>query len=120
MNIYAHNILDHYKHPRHKEELGAEDINHREFNQSCGDDIAVSVKVECGVIKEIKFTGHGCAISQAGISILSDKLLNLPVVAVLAYDFEKMKKIFGVPISDRRRKCALIGLIAIQKSLLKL
>lgn len=119
MNIYAQNIMDHYKNPRNKGVISNSDTSHHELNRSCGDDITVSIKLDGEVISNIKFTGSGCAISQAGISILSEKLLGKNKQDILKYDFEYIKKIFGVPISERRSKCALIGLLAIQNAILK-
>lgn len=119
MNIYAQNIMDHYKNPRNKGVISNPDTSHHELNRSCGDDITVSIKLNGDVISDIKFTGSGCAISQAGISILSEKLLGKNKQEILKYDFEYLKKIFGVPISERRSKCALIGLLAIQNAISK-
>jgi nitrogen fixation NifU-like protein len=119
MNIYAHNIMDHYKSPRNQGVIKEADACHRELNRSCGDDISVSIKLDGDLISDIKFLGSGCAISQAGISILSEKLLGKNKQEVMQYDFEYLKKILGVPISERRSKCALIGLLAIQNAILK-
>lgn len=119
MNIYAANIMDHYKHPRNKGRLLDTDISHHEINHSCGDDILISLDIDGSVIRQIKFDGHGCAISQAGISILSEDLIGKKTKDVLAYDFEYMKKLLGVPISERRHKCAMIGLWAIQRGIEK-
>lgn len=120
MNIYAQNIMDHYKNPRNKGIIELADASHRELNRACGDDISVTIKLEGDIIKNIKFIGSGCAISLAGISILSDKLIGHTKLEVLQYDFEYLKKILGVPISDRRSRCALIGLLAIQNALSKI
>lgn len=119
MNIYASNIMDHYKNPRNKGLLVAADVSHQEINHSCGDDILVSLKLDGDLIKEIKFDGQGCAISQAAISILSEKLIEKNIKDILKYDFDYIKKILGVPISERRYKCAMIGLLAIQKAISK-
>lgn len=119
MNIYAANIMDHYKHPRNKGSLLQADVTHHEINHSCGDDISVSLKIDRDLIKQIKFDGQGCAISQAAISILTEELAGKNAREVLAYDFDYMKKLLGVPISERRYKCAMIGLSAIQKGVEK-
>lgn len=119
MNIYAANIIDHYKNPRNKEKIKESDASHQEFNHSCGDDILVLIKIEDDILLDIKFDGSGCAVSQAGISILSEKLVGGKIDDILQYDFKFMQKILGVPISERRYKCAMIGLLAIQKAIIK-
>jgi nitrogen fixation NifU-like protein len=117
MDIYAQNIMDHYRHPHNCGVLSPADASQHELNDSCGDDISVSLRLDGKKIKEIKFTGHGCAISQAGISMLSDELIGQSVTAVLAYKFADLEKLFGIKISERRYKCAMIGLQAIQHAL---
>lgn len=117
MDIYAQNIMDHYKNPRNKGVLSGFAATHREINTTCGDDITVALKLAGQKIKAIKFTGQGCAISQAAISILSEELVGKTKKQVLALGFEDVKKILGVPISERRYKCATLGLGAVQKAL---
>ena len=44
-------------------------------NPSCGDEIDLGVKFgPDGSLQEIKFSGHGCAISQASASMMTMKL----------------------------------------------
>jgi nitrogen fixation NifU-like protein len=117
MDIYAQNILDHYKHPRNKESLEQADLTQQEKNQSCGDDLTVFIKLAGPKIAAIKYLGQGCAISQASISILSDKLVGQTVKRVLGYQFADIAQLLGVPISERRQNCAMLGLRAIQKAL---
>jgi nitrogen fixation NifU-like protein len=117
MDLYAQNIMDHYRHPHNYGVLAGADATRHEVNESCGDDISVSVKTQNKKIAAIKFIGHGCAISQASISILSDALVGKSVTAVLAYKFADVEKLLGIKISERRYKCAMIGLWAIQRAL---
>lgn len=119
MDIYAQNIMDHYKNPRNCGLLKAADVSHRELNSSCGDDITAYIKFAGEKIKKIMFTGQGCAISQAGISILSEELIGKSKTEALAYDFEDIRKIYGITISERRYKCAILGLHAIQAAIKK-
>ncbi|MFA5886571.1 MAG: iron-sulfur cluster assembly scaffold protein [Patescibacteria group bacterium] len=117
MDIYAQNILDHYKNPRNKEALTRADLAFYEKNQSCGDELTVFLKLSGQKISTIKYLGQGCAISQASISILSEKLVGDNVAKVLKYKFTDIIKILGVPISERRENCAMLGLRAIQKAI---
>ena len=73
--IYKENIIDHYKHPRNKKEL--ENATHKEngINPMCGDHITIYLIIKDNKIEEITFTGDGCAISQASVSLLTDELV---------------------------------------------
>jgi len=119
MDIYGQNIMDHYKNPRNVGFLEAPDASRRETNATCGDELVVSIKMKGQKIAALKFQGHGCAISQAAASILSEELVGKTRKQVAGYKFADMQMILGVPISERRYKCAMLGLRAIQKALLK-
>lgn len=114
MNLYAQNILDHYKNPRNHGELKNPDAFFKSLNSSCGDQIQVYIKVDKNILKKINFTGNGCAVAIATSSILSEVLIGKNTNEVLAMDLNDVKKILGINISSRRYKCALIGLKSIQ------
>jgi len=117
MDIYGQNIMDHYKNPRNVGFLEAPDASHQATNATCGDELAVFIKMKGQKIAAIKFQGNGCAISQAATSILSEELVGQTKKKVASYKFADIQKILGVPISERRYKCAMLGLRAIQVAL---
>lgn len=120
MDLYAYQILDHYKQPRNYGVLEGADASSEQANLSCGDKVMMYVKVADGAVTEIKFTGDGCAISKASTSMLTEKLIGRRMEDVLAMDLDSIREILGIEISDRRSGCALIGLSAIQASLKKI
>ena len=120
MNIYARNILDHYKNPRNKGVLKDATLSFKSLNSTCGDQIEVFLKMDGEIIKKINFDGHGCAVSIAAISILSEALLEKKANDVLSLDLSAVQTLLGIEISARRHKCALIGLKAIQGALKKI
>jgi nitrogen fixation NifU-like protein len=73
--LYQEIILDHYRRPRNKGKVAPADIAAREYNPLCGDEIEVTVRLTGDRITDIKFDGHGCSISQASASIMTQKLL---------------------------------------------
>tara|TARA_B100001964_G_C13937273_1_gene467316 strand:- start:118 stop:600 length:483 start_codon:yes stop_codon:yes gene_type:complete len=73
-DLYKEIILDHYKSPRNRGEAPGYDIKARGLNPLCGDDIEITLTVEDGIIKEARFAGHGCSISQASASMLTEEL----------------------------------------------
>lgn len=74
-DLYQQIILDHYRRPRNKGRAEPADFAARETNPLCGDDIEITGRLADGRLAEIRFDGHGCAISQASASILTTKLL---------------------------------------------
>lgn len=117
MDIYADNILDHYKHPHHHGEISDASVTHTEHNPSCGDMIALGLKIDGERIAEIGWTGDGCAISQAGMSILSDTLTGKSTAELSSLDAPTIQAMLGIPVGTRRIKCALLGLHTLQNAL---
>jgi nitrogen fixation protein NifU and related proteins len=109
-DLYRDYILDHYKRPRNFGELEPHDLQARENNPLCGDEIGVQIRVRDDRIEELRFQGHGCAISQASASIASEEFkgMTLDEVATLGADW--MLELLGIPVSATRRKCALLNL----------
>jgi len=72
--MYRENIIDHYKNPHNKGSIEDADAQFTENNATCGDVITVQLKVKDGIVKDIKFQGRGCAISQAAMSMLTGEI----------------------------------------------
>ena len=73
--LYQEVILDHSRRPRNFGELPDAAVRVHGDNPACGDEIHIGVKFgPDGSLQDIKFTGHGCAISQASASMMTTKL----------------------------------------------
>ncbi len=115
--IYKENILDHFQHPRNKCAMAHCTISQREFNPLCGDDLTVYILIEDNRIQKISFTGTGCAISQAAVSMLTEEVTGKKQGDALMIKEQEVYRLLGIPISHTRKKCALLGLNALQKAL---
>ncbi|MEQ1849908.1 MAG: iron-sulfur cluster assembly scaffold protein [Candidatus Peribacteraceae bacterium] len=119
MDLYAENILDHYRHPRNKGEERSPTVTHKEENASCGDDLVVDLVIEDGRVSNVLWRGQGCAISQAAISLLSEELKKKSTDEVMSIDTKAVRDLLGVPIGIRREKCAFLGLHAVKNAIRK-
>jgi nitrogen fixation protein NifU and related proteins len=114
-DLYRENILEHYKRP-HNWSPPAAPIEgaHLEFhdlNPLCGDELTVQLAVdEEGRIEDVRFSGHGCAISQAAASMASDEVKGMKVRDLLDLDRSFVLDLLGIDISATRMKCALLSL----------
>lgn len=124
MDIYAENIIDHYKHPHNKLPLPAGEgrsegafVRHAELNASCGDTLTLDLAIENGTVTGIGWTGEGCAISQATMSILSDEIPGKTVAELEGWNASKITGMLGVPVGARRMKCALLSLHTLKNAL---
>jgi len=110
-DIYREIILDHYRNPRNKGRLEHADVSTHDSNPLCGDEIDIHLKVEEGKIKDIKFEGRGCAISQASASMLTEMVLDKPLTAVKDLAKEDILENIGLMnLGPARIKCALLSL----------
>jgi nitrogen fixation NifU-like protein len=116
--LYKENILDHYKHPHNKREI-KNSVSNKEINPNCGDEITVFLEVKDGKVNDSSFIGQGCAISQAGISLLTDEIKGKSVLEVKRIKSEDVYKLLGIPISVTRIKCALLSLKSVQGAIKK-
>jgi nitrogen fixation NifU-like protein len=109
-DFYRDYILDHYRSPRNFGTLEQADVTAEDVNPLCGDQIRVELKLEDGKISDVRFSGKGCAISQASTSMLLEtvKGMNLTDVAQLPKD--AVLENVGIGISPTRMKCAMLGL----------
>jgi nitrogen fixation NifU-like protein len=110
-DLYRENILQHYKNPHNWGELESPDLEADDLNPLCGDELKVQLKVDAdGKIEAVRFSGHGCAISQASASMTSDEIVGMQVEDLLKLDRDFVLDLLGIDISATRLKCALLSL----------
>jgi nitrogen fixation NifU-like protein len=111
-DIYKELILDYYRNPRNFGKLEQFDISSHDTNPLCGDEIYIEIKVGDGKrIDEIRFSGKGCAISQASASMLTELAKGKDLEWVKQLSKEDILKMLGNPdLGPSRIKCALLGM----------
>ena len=109
--LYREQILDHYKHPHNFGELDDADLEFEDTNPLCGDELRVQLRTgDEGRIEDVRFSGQGCAISQASASMVSDEIKGMTPDELLRLDKSFVLELLGIDISATRMKCALLGL----------
>jgi len=117
MDYYREYILDHYRNPRNYGKLEDPDIHSEDSNPLCGDQLAMDMQVEGDRIKEVRFLGRGCAISQAAASMLSEMIEGKTVQEVVALGKDEVLEELGIAISPARTKCAFLSLRVLHRGL---
>jgi nitrogen fixation NifU-like protein len=119
--LYREVILDHYKNPRGHGELDEADAHAEGQNPLCGDEVSIYVAfAEDGdTIEEIKFSGRGCAISQAATSMLTEMVTGRSATEVASLPRDALLEEIGIPLTPIRLKCALLGLGTLKVALHK-
>src|SRR6476646_6399416 len=108
-DLYRENILDHYRSPRNAGHIDHPSASGEGVNPLCGDELAVELKVEDGVVTDIRYNGRGCAISQAAASMLSDVVKGKQVSELSQLGREDVLEELGIPLTPIRLKCAMLS-----------
>ena len=132
--LYQELILDHYRRPRNQGSLEAHTSRVALANPTCGDELELDLLLEGGTIRDVRFSGHGCSISQASASMMTQliKGKTLDEARRLAARFSEMMRgsadaahdralgearaLAGVARFPVRVKCALLGWSALEES----
>jgi nitrogen fixation NifU-like protein len=98
-DLYREIILDHHRTPRNRGELPPPATHAVGHNPLCGDEIDVYVRVQDGVIADVKVGGSGCSISQSSASMMSQAIKGKPLPDVLAL-VRRFKGMMSIPDED--------------------
>jgi len=109
--LYQEVIFDHNRNPRNFHEMSGASHSADGHNPLCGDQLTVFALVRDGVIEDVSFVGHGCAISTASASLMTEAVKGRPVeeVEALFQDVHALMTDSGAPDRDFGKLVALAG-----------
>lgn len=125
-DLYQEVILDHSRHPHNYGALADATRRAEGYNPLCGDQLTLTLKMDGDRIQDIRFEGHGCAISKSSASVMTDlvkgkskteaaalfekfRQLVTDPGAMKIEEFDKMAVFSGVSEFPGRVKCAVLG-----------
>ena len=108
--LYQERIQDHYEDPYHCGRCPHCTHAHEDNNPLCGDVIRLELQIDDqGTLKQVYFSGDGCCISQAAVSMLVEKFDGKRVEDVKRFTAQDMLDLFGARLTPNRQKCCLLG-----------
>jgi nitrogen fixation NifU-like protein len=120
-DLYREQILEHHRRPHNQGTLTAPSVSLEGRNPNCGDVINLQLQLdEAGIITDVAFMGRGCAISQAGTSLITDELRGKSAAEILVLTSPFVMELLGVEVGPTRIHCALLGLETAQKAIASL
>lgn len=118
-DLYREQMLEHYHEPQNFGVLPDAEVDVHLDNPTCGDTIHLTAQLDAeGRIAKVMFEGHGCVISMAAASMLTEEVIGKTpqeVAALELHDIETMMG--GLRLSMGRVKCALLSVNALKKGL---
>jgi nitrogen fixation protein NifU and related proteins len=117
--LYREVILDHYKNPRNHGEIEGADAHADGQNPLCGDEVSIWVDFDGDTISDVKFSGRGCAISQAATSMLTELVIGKTATEAASLDKDDLLEEAPIPLTPVRLKCAVLGLTTLKMALHK-
>jgi nitrogen fixation protein NifU and related proteins len=119
--LYREVILDHYRNPRGQGEVADPDAHAEGQNPLCGDEVSISIKFggDGETIEDVRFSGRGCAISQAATSMLMEMVKGRNAGEVASLPRDDLLDEIGIPLTPVRLKCAVLGLGVLKLALHK-
>lgn len=115
--LYKEYILDLYKNSKNKGNLEKCTNRATKHNSICGDEIEMQLEIEKGILKNIRFNGEGCVISQVSASMLTEKVKGMKINEIKQLKKEDLLEMLKIPISYTRMRCALLSLEALKDAL---
>jgi nitrogen fixation NifU-like protein len=110
-DLYRELIIDRYKNPHFRGTLEPHDISFEDDNPLCGDHIRIDLRVDGnGLVSEVAFDGHGCAISQASADLLAESILGKSLDYIKQVSKQDVLDLLGIELGPVRLKCALLSL----------
>ena len=109
--LYQEIILDHYRNPKNYGKIEKADAEASDVNALCGDVVSIALKIRDDKIEDVKFSGAGCAISQAVASMITEQIKgkSLEEVRSMARD-DVLNLLGGIQLGHVRIKCAILPL----------
>ncbi len=117
--IYREFIIELFRSPHNFGKMENPDRSAEVNNPTCGDRITLYLKLDNNKIMDVSFSGHGCAISQASASLMTDAVKGKSLEEVKALGQEDVLKLIKLDLSRNptRMRCALLVLDALKKAL---
>ncbi len=111
---YTKKTISHFLHPQNLGDIKDADARASVGNMVCGDQLAFSIKVKDGIIKDIKFLSFGCASNIATASVLTEKVKGTPIAKAKSLDWEKIvKELGGLP--NQKIHCSILAVEGLRK-----
>lgn len=114
-DLYREVIMDHYRAPRNHGVLEKPALSVTLTNPLCGDEITLHLQVDNDAVTDAKFSGHGCSISQASASLMTQAIMGKSVAEAIALMQQFRGMMRGAVPADEEAMGDLVALSGVTK-----
>ena len=115
--MYSEKVMDHFMNPRNVGEIEGADGVGEEGNPTCGDAMKIFIKVEGGIITDVKFKTFGCGAAIAVSSMVTEMAKGKTIDEALKITKEAVAgELGGLP--PQKMHCSNLGADALHKAIL--
>lgn len=82
--VYSPVVMDHFLHPRNVGEIENADGVGEVGNAKCGDIMKIYLKIDDGIVTDVKFNTFGCGSAIASSSMATEMIKGKPIDDVLS------------------------------------
>lgn len=116
LSLEQQRIFDLYKHPRYAGEVAEANFTAAGANESCGDEVQFTARIEDGRVISIRHACRACAICTAAADLLAARLEGERIGRLLALSKDDITEELSIPLSPVRLKCALLPLETLKQT----
>jgi len=113
---YTKKTLEHFLHPKNIGEIENADAVAEVGNMVCGDQLSFSLKVDNGIITDIKFLSFGCASNIATASIMTEKVKGMTIDEAKAFNWKEIVEDLG-GLPKQKIHCSILAVEGLKKVL---
>ena len=116
MALYSETVMDHFRNPRNVGVIENADGVGEVGNAVCGDIMKIYLKIDGGVISDVKFETFGCGSAIASSSMATEMIKGKPVEEAMALTNRAVAEALeGLP--PHKLHCSVLAEEAIKKAL---
>ena len=114
--MYTEQVMDHFTHPRNMGELADANGIGEVGNAKCGDIMRIYLKIEDGIVKDVRFKTYGCASAIATSSIATEMIKGQPIDKVLELSNKAVVEALG-GLPAHKIHCSVLAEEAVKAAL---
>lgn len=115
--MYNESIIYYSKNPPNKFKLEDYNVEYKEKNELCGDDLNIYIKIEDNKIIDWSFTWDSSIIATACSSIMWESIIWMDIKEILNLNSRYIEELIWQEISNKRKKSSVLALLATRNAI---